>query len=282
MWSLQPTAARARPSTGRVEVRRVDASHAHGSRHERTSEAKDSVDAVGWPCDVEAVEVNSRYGDRPEGIIARRRAGLLLIVLLLTSVVAVGGSLLWPEPATGDWYSYQDIAPVRELWWGLLTMLSVSLVLNVPAQAFAALLLTHGRGAMWTTVGAGLMWLGTGLYAVGVGGWAAIYFFGTHPGLDAASGTRLLDAVGDDPRLFAAALPGATLVALGTVVQAVGLWLSRAVPRWVPILSLTIVLTFIVPGSGVIGALAGIPIAIAGIALGYYAWRQAALVTSPH
>jgi hypothetical protein len=114
----------------------------HCPQRERTSEAKDSVDAVGWPC-VEAVEVNSRYGDRPEGIIARPRAGLLLIVLPFSSVVAVGGSLLWPEPATGDWYSYQDIAPVRELWWGLLTMLSVSLVLNVPAQALAALLLTH-------------------------------------------------------------------------------------------------------------------------------------------
>ncbi len=64
-----------------------------------------------------------------------------------------------------------------------------------------------------------------------------------------ASGTRLLDAVADDPRLFAVALPGAALVALGTVVQAVGLLRSRALPRWVPTLSLAIVLTFVVPGA---------------------------------
>jgi hypothetical protein len=156
----------------------------------------------------------------------------------------------------------------------VLTALSVGLVLNVPAQALAALILTPDRGAMWTTAGASIMWLGTGLYAVGVGGWAAVYFFGTHPALDVASGTRLLDQVAEDPRLFAAALPGAVLVALGTVVQAVGLWRLRAVPRWVPILSLAIVLSFITPGSGVVGALLGIPVAVAGIAIGYYAWRR--------
>jgi hypothetical protein len=127
---------------------------------------------------------------------------------------------------------------------------------------------------MWTTAGASIMWVGTGLYAVGGGGWAAVYFSGTHPALDVASGTRLLDQVAEDTRLFAAALPGALLVALGTVVQAVGLWRSRALPRWVPILSLAIVLSFITPGHGVVGALLGIPAAVAGIAIGYYAWRR--------
>jgi hypothetical protein len=226
------------------------------------------------------MEVQDGHGDAVERATARRRAGLLLLVLVVTSLLGVAGSLLWPEPAVGDWYTYRDIAPIRELWWALLTTLSVGLVLGVPAQALAALLLTWGRGAMWTTVGAVLMWLGTGLYAVGVGGWAAVYFFGTLPQLGVASGTRLLDAVADDPRLFAVALPGAALVALGTVVQAVGLLRSRALPRWVPILSLAIVLTFVVPGSGVVGALAGIPLAVAAIAIGYYAWRSAGSATS--
>lgn len=213
-------------------------------------------------------------------IVARRRAGLLLVVLVITSLVALLGSLLWPEPEGGDWYSYDDIAPVRDRWWTLLNVLSANLVLNVPAQALAALLLTPSRGAAWTTVGAALMWLGTGLYAVGVGGWAATYFFATDPVLGAASSRELLDRVGEDPRLFAIALPGAALVALGTVVQAVGLWRSRTLPRWVPVLSLAIVLTFIAGGSGILGLLVDIPVAIAGIAIGYYAWRRAALETS--
>jgi hypothetical protein len=212
--------------------------------------------------------------DAMGGSIARRRAGLLLIVLVVTSLTAIVGSLLWPEPEVGDWYTYEDVAPIRDRWWGLLTALGVGLVLNVPAQALAALLLTPARGAMWTTVGAALMWLGTGLYAVGVGGWATAYFYGTHPVLEATSGARLLDRVGEDPRLFAVALPGAGLVALGTVVQAVGLLRSRSLPSWVPILSLTILLSFILQGNGIVGALAGIPVAVAAIAMGYYAWRQ--------
>jgi len=224
------------------------------------------------------MEMPQRNDHAQRSLVTRRRAGLLLIVLVATSLLAILGSLLWPAPAVGDWYTYQDIAPIRERWWAVLTALSVGLVLNVPAQALAALILTPDRGAMWTTAGASLMWLGTGLYAVGVGGWASMYFFATHPGLDAAAGTRLLDQVADDPRLLAVALPGALLVALGTVGQAVGLWRSRALPPWVPILSLTIVLSFIAPGSGIVGALLGIPVAVAGTAIGYYAWRR----TGPH
>ena len=205
--------------------------------------------------------------------VTHRRAGLLLAALIITLVVAVVGSLLWPGPAAGDWYSYGDIAPIRERWWVLLTVLGISLVVNVPAQALAALLLTRREGAGWTTVGAGLMWLGTGLYAVGVAGWASIYFFATDPVLDPASGTQLLNHVAEDPRLFAIAIPGSVLVGLGTVVQAVGLLRSPALPRWVPILSLAVVLTFVVPGSGIVGAIIGIPVAVAGIAIGYHAWR---------
>ena len=198
------------------------------------------------------------------------------MVLLVTSIVAVIGSLLWPEAGSGDWYGYGDIAPLRDRWWGLLTLMSVSLVLNVPAQALAAVMLTGGRGAGWTTVGGALMWLGTGLYAVGVAGWAATYYFVTDPGFDAGSGTALLERVEEDPRLFAVAIPGALLVALGTVLQAVGLLRSGALPKWVPILSLTIVLSFFVPGEGVLGMLFGLPVAVAGTAIGYYAWRRTA------
>jgi hypothetical protein len=153
------------------------------------------------------MELPQRNDHGQRSVVTRRRAGLLLIVLVATSLLAIVGSLLWPEPAVGDWYSYSDIAPIRERWWAVLTALSVGLVLNVPAQALAALILTPDRGAMWTTAGASIMWVGTGLYAVGGGGWAAVYFFGTHPALDVASGTRLLDQVAEDPRLFAARSP---------------------------------------------------------------------------
>jgi hypothetical protein len=58
-------------------------------------------------------------------VVTRRRAGLLLIVLVATSLLAILGRLLWPEPAADDWYTYQAIAPIRERWWAVLTALSV-------------------------------------------------------------------------------------------------------------------------------------------------------------
>ena len=60
------------------------------------------------------------------------------------------------------------------------------------------------------------------------------------------------------------------------MLQAVGLLRSGALPKWVPILSLTIVLSFFVPGEGVLGMLFGLPVAVAGTAIGYYAWRRTA------
>jgi hypothetical protein len=80
------------------------------------------------------MEMPQRNDHAQRSLVTRRRAGLLLIVLVATSLLAILGSLLWPEPAVGDWYTYQDIAPIRERWWAVLTALSVGLVLNVPAQ----------------------------------------------------------------------------------------------------------------------------------------------------
>lgn len=44
-------------------------------------------------------------------------------------------------------------------------------------------------------------------------------------------------------------IPGAALVLLGAVLRCVGLFRSSAVPKWVPIAALTIVLTFVIPGN---------------------------------
>lgn len=172
-------------------------------------------------------------------------------------------------------YTYADIEPIRSFWWGLQVFLSTNLVICVPALALAGMLLVRQRGARWATVGGVVMWVGTALYTTGVAGLATIYYFATDPGLDPAAGTVLLDLVGDDGRLYAAMIPGGLLVALGTVLQAVGLWRARSVPRWVPLTSLAIVATFVLPASGAIGLVVEIPVAVAACAVGYYAWRRA-------
>ncbi|MEV6235335.1 hypothetical protein [Lentzea sp. NPDC051838] len=206
----------------------------------------------------------------------RGRVTLLAAVLAITSVVAVAGGLLWPEPAAGgETYAYSDIAANRGLWWSLLTGLATMAVVNVPFQALATMFLVQGRGSTWATWGGVLMWLGTALQTVGVAGWATAYYFPTDPAVGAAAGDAVIRAANNDAHLFALMIPGAALTLVGTVLQCVGLFRSHAVPKWVPIALLTVVLTFVIPGNGLAGLLTSLPMAAGAIGLGYHAWRAA-------
>ena len=208
--------------------------------------------------------------------VRRQRLGIAAVTIAVAGLVALVGGVLWPEPASGDWYTYADIAPIRDRWWTVLTVLAVSAAVAVPLQALAAMALVRQRGSGWATWGGAAMFLGTGLQVTGVAGWAALYYFATDPSGDPAAVASLLDTVGDDLRLIAVAAGGALIVALGTAAQAVGLWRSGALPRWIPIVSLAIVPTFFLPNAGALGLITGIPITVAAVAIGYYAWRRAA------
>jgi hypothetical protein len=188
-------------------------------------------------------------------------------------VLAVLLAAMWP-PSAGDWFSYADLAPVRDRWFAVVTALSVGLILAVPAQALAAMMLARFRGAGWVTTGGVMMFAGTALQATGLAGWATLYYFATGPALDPATGEAFLSRIGADGLLFVVATPGAILIALGTAVQAVGLWRSRALPRWVPIVSLAILPTFFLPTESVAGVLGQIPISVSAAAIGWYAWRR--------
>jgi hypothetical protein len=212
----------------------------------------------------------------PADPVTRRRIGAIGLVLTISNVIATPGGVLWPEPSGGgETYSYADIQPLRDRWWSLLVVLSVSALLGVPAQAFLTTYLVRKRGAAWATTGGFLMWIGIAFQAVGVGVLAATYYVAT--GVDATTGGAVIDNANDDLlHLFGPLLAGALVVALGTVIQVVGLWRSHAVPRWVPLLVLFVVISFVVPGNGWIGLAVQIPMAAGGIAIAYYAWRRAA------
>lgn len=206
----------------------------------------------------------------------RGRLAVLAVVLGATSVAAVAGGLLWPDPsAGGETYSYADIVVRRDLWWGLLTGLAAMQVLNIPLQALAAMVLVRRRGSAWVTWGAALLWIGTGLQGAGGAGWAAAYFFPTDPSVGAAAGEAVVRAANDSAQLFAFLIPGGVLVLLGTVLQCVGLFRSHAVPKWVPVLLLFVVVSFVIPGNGLAGLLTSVPMAAGAIGLGYHAWRAA-------
>ncbi|HET6292629.1 MAG TPA: hypothetical protein VFG33_04625 [Kribbella sp.] len=220
--------------------------------------------------------VQPEVAPRPD-LVTRRRVGIVGLILALTSVAALPGGLLWPSPAGGgENFAYSDIFPVRDRWWGLLVFLSANLILNVLAQAIATIVLVRRRGAAWATIGGLVMWVGTALYAVGVGGWAAAYYFATDPAVGTAAGTAVMDSMSEDmAHLFGPIISGSLLVAIGTVIQVVGLWRSKAVPRWIPLLWLMIVPTFIIPGNGAVGLITAVPMTAAAIGTGYYAWRRA-------
>lgn len=206
----------------------------------------------------------------------RHRVALLALTLAVTAVLATVGGLFWPEPAGGgETYSYADIADQRTLWWGLLMGLAAMAVVNVPMQALAVMVLVRRRGSRLATTGGVLMWVGAGLQVVGVAGWAAVYFFATDPSVDATAGSAVIEAANSDlGHLFGLMIPGAAMVLLGTILQCVGLFRSRSVPKWVPIAALTILLTFVIPGNGVLGLLTSLPMAAGSIGLAYYAWKS--------
>jgi hypothetical protein len=204
------------------------------------------------------------------------RVKLLAVALGLTAVAATVGGLLWPEAeGGGETYSYADIAPDRELWWGLLGGLVVVGIVNVPLQAVATMFLVRERGSVWATIGGCLMWVGIGLQGTGVAGWASAYFYPTDPGLDPAIGSAVIESANkDQAHLFAFLISGALLVVLGNVLQCVGLFRAHVVPVWVPIALLFTLLTFVVPGDGALGLVTSVPMALGAIGLGYFAWRR--------
>jgi hypothetical protein len=204
---------------------------------------------------------------------------LLLTVILVTSVSAFAlafVSFLKPVGDGDGLPAYADIAHVRGYVWTFFIVAGVQLVVGACAAALAGWLLAPNRGARWATVGASLIWLGAALYGVGIGGWATVYYFGTDPVLDPATGARLIDHVNDDTaRLLAIPIGGALLIAIGSLVLSVALWRARTVPRWVPIAGAAAALaTIVLPPDGVAGLIAEAASSITTIAIGWYAWER--------
>jgi hypothetical protein len=210
------------------------------------------------------------------------RLRLLFAVIVVTSLSALALSVLsYAKPiGHGDGLpDYAAIAPNRGYVWGFFLLAGVQLIVGACAAALAAWLLVPARGARWATVGGSMVWLGAAVYGVGIGGWAALYYFATDPAaLEPATAARLIDHVnGDTARILGVPVGGALLVALGAMVLAVALWRARTVPRWVPIVgALTAVTGIVLPPdtvAGVVGEAAG---SATSIAIGWYAWRGGA------
>ncbi len=118
--------------------------------------------------------------------------------------------------------------------------------------------------------------VGCALYAIGVGGWAMVYFFATDsPALDPATANAFVESVNADGfHLFAAPFGGAILGTLATALFAVGLWRSGNLPKWVIALAVVGSIVTFLPPEGVLGALLELPQATASVLAAWYLWRQ--------
>lgn len=219
-------------------------------------------------------EVSAARAARP----APSRLALLFAVILVTSVAAVSLSVVsYLRPAgEGDiGLAYRDIEPMRGFLWVFFVVGGVQLIVGVCAAALAGWILTPARGARWATVGGSMIWLGAAVYGVGIGGWAAFYYFASDSSaLDAATATALIDRANDDLRLLVVPIAGAALVMLGSLVLAVGLWRACSVPRWVVVFGVAASLaTIVLAPSTLPGVVAEAISAVTTAAVGWYAWK---------
>jgi hypothetical protein len=207
------------------------------------------------------------------------RLTLLLAVIVVTSVAAAALSLVaYLRPiGEGDALpTYADLAAHRQYVWAFFLVAGVQLVLGVGALALAGWILTPGRGSGWGTAGGAMLCLGATVYAMGVAGWAAVWYFASDTTtLDVPTATALIDHANDDTaRMLVVPIGGAVVVGLGSLVLAVGLWRARTVPRWLVVgASVVTVVTFATPPDQAAGLVLEVLSSATGILLGLYAWR---------
>jgi hypothetical protein len=207
------------------------------------------------------------------------RLTLLFAVIVVTSLSALGLSIaayLQPIGAGDALPTYADLASQRAYVWAFFVLGGMQLVIGVLALAVAGWILTPARGSGWATIGGALLWLGATVYAMGVAGWGAVWYFASDTTtLDVPTATALVDHVNDDTaRMLVVPIGGAIVVALGSVVLCVGLWRAGTMPRWlVAATAVASVVTFAAPTDTPPGLLLALLSSATGIAVGWYAWR---------
>jgi hypothetical protein len=215
------------------------------------------------------------------GAAIRSRVDLVCGVLVLTALAFIPMGLAWPTVSdSGTVLGVDDVQPVRDSMWLLIMLTAVLGPLNVGAQAIAVLMLVRDKAAATATWGAALMVIGGVMEAVGLAGFAGAYFYPSDPAITHDAATQVYDAIAaDHVHLLVLQLPGHLMLTAGIITQAVALFRARVVPRWVPTLTLAILLTYAFPGSGVLGLVSVVPMTAGCIAVAYFA-RQRLLAPS--
>jgi hypothetical protein len=168
--------------------------------------------------------------DADDGLLGLQRltVGVCLILAPLGQLVA---NVIRPRTPTEPAAMLEVIAANESAYLASIFVSILAFVLYVPAAA-GLWRLMHGRGALTGTVGAGLLAAG----AVGLACFLAVgfmYLEMVDPAADRQEMVALLDRYGQSSGFYF--LFGLFLVGfqLGSLLLAIGLRLTRAVPAWV-------------------------------------------------
>lgn len=170
-------------------------------------------------------------------------AGLALGATGLASV------LLWHPWPTRDRFGYGDIAPIRDAMWQALVVDALAFAVTAVTFSIVVCGLARARGAVWATIGAAVTTLGGMAFAMGEFGFATLSWYATDTAATSVeSGTKLMAYSVDHPEHgMVVQMAGFLAFTIGSVLLLVALIRSRAVPLWLPVASLVLVVAQFAP-----------------------------------
>ena len=164
------------------------------------------------------------------------RTRLVASILGFAAAVVAAVLLFRPWPVRNS-FEYGELAPVRDAIWSAILVDSLAFAAISISLSLGICALARSRGARLATVGAIVTTIGGVLFAMGAYAFASLVWYVTDAAaLEAGAGARLLESVVANPEhLMLAQALGFLLYTLGTLLLAVALFWSRAVPRWLPV-----------------------------------------------
>ena len=159
---------------------------------------------------------------------ARRRVAAVGLGL---GALTIAGLLVTTPWGERNATSYDEIAPVRDAAWA--GMLADGIAFAVVGLLFSmtVLSLVRGRGRLPALVGAIVTSFGGLLFAMGSFAFASLAWYATSPAIPVDTGKALMSYAAENPQHgFVVAMVGFLLFTVGSLVLAVALLRSRAVP----------------------------------------------------
>jgi hypothetical protein len=197
------------------------------------------------------------------------RARLLLCAaaLALAPILLALGTLISPD--TGDKAAKEvaTIAAHRGQFLAGTLLFALGAAALIPGT-LALAQLARARGAAFMTTGAAMIALGGGCLAVALGSFGIVGYVGTEAGVPRDGLIAFVDHA-DNSALFGALWVIGVGSLIGMIVCAIGLLRARTVPRWEAILLIVAPPLAFFGNSGVLGAVLGLPLIVALVALAY-------------